>query len=122
MSEDIGVPPRLRLYVALATPNSERAVENLMLALAEMGDRAKPLGVEVVDVFNQPRRAITDGVIVTPTLIGLRGEGRVVMIGDLTDKLKLHGLLNEMTHGLDMSPSSGPLADAGGMVLQPRVQ
>jgi circadian clock protein KaiB len=100
----VGTHTGLRLYVARATPNSERAVENLRVALAAFGDRACALALEVIDVFAQPRRAINDGVIVTPTLIGVRDECRLVMIGDLTDTPKLHGLLYEITAVRDLAP------------------
>jgi circadian clock protein KaiB len=92
----------LRLYVARATPNSQRAEENLRAALADFGEWTRALALEVVDVFTQPRRAIKDGVIVTPTLIGLRDEARLVMIGDLTDTPKLRGLLHQVIAGLDL--------------------
>ena len=85
---------RLRLYVASSTPNSARAEDNLRVALDGMGGERPEL--EIVDVFTQPRRAVTDGVIVTPTLIGLRGTLRLTLIGDLTDAAKLHGLLREL--------------------------
>ncbi len=83
----------LRLYVAKATPNSARAERNLMAALGALGREPGVLDVEIIDVFTQGKRAVTDGVIVTPTLIAL-GEGkRVMMMGDLTDTTKLNLLL-----------------------------
>ncbi len=83
----------LRLYVARDTPNSARAERNLMAALKDLGGG---LGLEIVDVFTHPKRAITDGVIVTPMLIGLRAKGRLTMIGDLTDTAKLLALLQSL--------------------------
>lgn len=50
----------------------------------------------VIDVFKQPKKALTDGVIVTPTLIGGSQAGRVVMMGDLTDGAKLSLLLDTL--------------------------
>ncbi len=88
--------PRLRLYVARETPNSARAEQNLSAALAELGDMAAPLGCEIVDVFSNAKRAVADGVIITPTLIGLKPNGRVVMIGDLTDRTALCQLLRSL--------------------------
>jgi circadian clock protein KaiB len=87
---------QLRLYIAGSTPNSARAAENLSAALDRVDGSREALGLEVVDVFAAPRRAVTDGVIVTPTLIGLHGSGRTVLIGDLTDTGKLHGLLRSL--------------------------
>jgi circadian clock protein KaiB len=89
-------PARLRLYVARTTPNSARAEQNLKLAMNELDDGGAGLGLEIVDVFRHPKRALTDGVIVTPTLIGLRADGRLTMMGDLTDKEKLSVLLQTM--------------------------
>ena len=54
------------------------------------------LELEIVDVFSHPKRALTDGVIVTPTLIGIVANGRTTMMGDLTDRAKLKLLLTSM--------------------------
>jgi hypothetical protein len=88
-------PRQLRLYVARGTPNSVRAEQNLKLALAEAAGGFQP---EVIDVLSNSRRAIKDGVIVTPTLIGHCGERRQIILGDLSDMkrllLFLHNLLS----------------------------
>ena len=93
---DDGTKLRLRLYVAKSTPNSVRAQGNLLAALAAIGDEAAQLGLEVVDVFSQPGRAITDGVIVTPTLIGSGRGRRVILIGDLGNRDRLDGTLRSL--------------------------
>jgi hypothetical protein len=82
----------LRLYVASTTPNSERAKTNLDAALR---DFTGPAGcrVEFIDVLTDAKRAVSDNVIVTPTLIALGPKRRLVMIGDLSDSGKLQGLL-----------------------------
>ena len=49
--------------------------------------------VEFIDVLADAKRAVTDNVIVTPTLIALGAKQRLVMIGDLSDAGKLEGLL-----------------------------
>ena len=85
----------LRLYVAKGTPNSSRAESNLRSALRETGGADK-LPLEIIDVFKDSKRALIDGVIVTPTLIGAGKSGRSVMIGDLTDSLKLAILLQNL--------------------------
>jgi circadian clock protein KaiB len=86
-------PARLRLYVARATPNSIRAEQNLLAALQELDEGKSSFALEIVDVFVHPKRAITDGVIVTPTLIGFRSKRQTTMMGDLTDSAKLKLLL-----------------------------
>ncbi len=88
---------RLRLYVARATPNSTRAEHNLKAALSCIDDAAKRLVLEIIDVFSEPKRAIGDGVIVTPTLIGLKDRRRLTMMGDLSDSGKLKLLLEDLT-------------------------
>ena len=82
----------LRLYIASTTPNSERAKANLERALQDFA--AQPgYHVELIDVLADARRAVTDNVIVTPTLVVLGPKRRLVMIGDLSDSGKLQGLL-----------------------------
>jgi len=82
-------PRHLRLYVVSGTSNSLRAEHNLMLALAEIGEPAKAFQPEIIDVLNSSRLAIGDGVIVTPTLVGVRGEWRQTILGDLSDTKRL---------------------------------
>ncbi len=84
----------LRLYVASATPNSARAKSNLLAALEAIDGGTAGLKVEVIDVFDTPKRAMNDGVIVTPTLIGLGVGGRQTLLGDLSDTVQLRGLLD----------------------------
>ena len=81
---------RLRLYIARSTPNSVRAEHNLSVVLDGFGDR---LDLEIVDVFAQPKRAITDGVVATPTLIGLAADRRIVLMGDLSDLIQVRGAI-----------------------------
>ena len=85
---------RLRLYIARATPNSVRAQHNLAVALAALQGEFLP-ELEIIDVFSQPKRAITDGVVVTPTLIGTASSKRVVLMGDLADQDHLQNILKE---------------------------
>jgi len=87
---------RLRLYVARWTPNSTRAELNILAVLKELDGDGSIFNLEIVDVFTHSKRAIIDGVIVTPTLIGVRGQGRMTMMGDLTDAIKLKFLLESL--------------------------
>jgi hypothetical protein len=82
----------LRLYVASTTPNSERAKANLDAALQDFSV-APGYRVELIDVLADAKRAVTDNVIVTPTLVAIGPKQRLVMIGDLSDSNKLQGLL-----------------------------
>jgi hypothetical protein len=86
--EDAG-NPWLRLYVAGATPNSARAKQNLLAALRDLGSVVGSVELTIVDVFKHSRRARTDGIIVTPTLVCGGRNRRLVMMGDLANVLKL---------------------------------
>ncbi len=91
--EPRSTPYRLRLYIAGRSPNSVRAEVNLWDAINKEGGPAAGLAPQIIDVFVYPRRAITDGVIVTPTLIGFGPAGRTIMMGDLADEPRLRALL-----------------------------
>ena len=68
----------LRLYVAGGAPNSMQAIANLEAVCAEYLKDGHRL--EVVECHRDPRRAMADGVLVTPSLIKLSprpgGPGR----------------------------------------------
>jgi circadian clock protein KaiB len=83
----------VRLYIAEATPNSIRAEVNLRAALEQLEVSVDSLRFEIIDVFSQPRRALREGVIVTPTLIVSRGAKTSVTVGDLSNRTQLEGLL-----------------------------
>ena len=82
----------LRLYVASTTPNSERAMANLDAALRDFSV-VPGYRVELIDVLADAKRAVTDNVIVTPTLVAIGPKRQLIMIGDLSDSNKLQGLL-----------------------------
>jgi len=73
---------RLRLYVSGNAPNSLRAVAN---AKAICGAHFAVHDLEIVDMGDDPRRALADGIIVSPTLLKLRPLPAVRVIGDLSD-------------------------------------
>jgi len=52
-----------------------------------------------MDVFSEPKRAITEGVVVTPTLIALGNGKRVVLMGDLTNDVQLTSMLAHIPFG-----------------------
>ena len=88
-------PPCLRLYIARSTPNSVRAQQNLAIVLETLHERPATLDIETIDVFAQPRRAMVDGVVVTPTLIAVAASRRVVLMGDLADRDHLRRMLQD---------------------------
>ena len=60
---------RFRLYVAEDTENSVQAVANLTaICRASLPDRHQ---IEVVNVLKEPKRALAEGIIMTPTLLKL---------------------------------------------------
>jgi circadian clock protein KaiB len=74
---------RLRLYVAGGAPNSVRAIAN---ARALCDDHfAAGHDLEVVDLIEHPKRALADGITVTPTLLKLSPKPVQRVVGDLSD-------------------------------------
>ena len=74
---------RLRLYVAGNAPNSVRAIANAK----RICDDHYPLvyELEIVDVIDEPLRALADGILVTPTLLRLLPLPISKVIGNLDD-------------------------------------
>jgi len=77
-------PIRLILFIAGATPRSQRAEANLALVLSDLGDRAREFHIEIVDVFKDPRRALKQRILVTPTLVR-ETHPDAPLIGDLSE-------------------------------------
>ena len=77
----------MRLYVAGGAPNSVRARANLE-AICQRYLKGN-YQLEIVDVFEQPLRALADGVIVTPSLIKLSPPPAVQIVGNLSDRSKV---------------------------------
>lgn len=73
----------LRLYIAGMAPNSVRAIANAKAICEE--HFASNHELEIVDVQWHARRALADGIIVTPTLLKLRPVPVQRMVGDLSD-------------------------------------
>ena len=73
----------LRLYVAGNAPNSVRAIANVRAICNEHFASAHAL--EIVDLLLHPRRALADGILVTPTLLKLKPAPIQRVIGDLSD-------------------------------------
>ena len=89
-----GSPTRLhvRLYVAGDSPNSARAAANLRAVIAELaGARAD---VEIVDVLRAPERGLRDGVLVTPMLVRVAPPPERRILGNLSDRAILLGVLS----------------------------
>jgi circadian clock protein KaiB len=74
---------RLCLYVAGQAPNSLRAIANIKAICDEHFALSHDL--EIVDLLDHPRRGLTDGIIVTPTLLKLQPLPLQRVIGNLSD-------------------------------------
>ena len=58
---------QFRLYIADDAPNSAQAIANLrVICNTYLPGRHK---IEVIDVFQEPARALAEGILMTPTLL-----------------------------------------------------
>ena len=72
---------KFQLYIAGDTQNSALAVANLnVLCRDHLPDRHE---IEIVDVFREPKRALADGIFMTPTLVKLMPAPVRKIIGTL---------------------------------------
>jgi circadian clock protein KaiB len=73
---------RFRLYIAGDTLNSAQALANLSaLCRLHLPDRYE---IDIVDVFQQPERALADGIFMTPTLVKLAPSPVQSIVGTLS--------------------------------------
>ena len=74
----------IRLYIAGSAPNSVRALANLTSICEEyLKDNYE---LEIIDILQQPQRALVDGVLLTPTLSKVSPQPRTRLVGDLGAK------------------------------------
>ena len=81
----------MRLYIANNAPNSVLAVANLEAICKEhLKDHFK---LEIIDVLETPLRALSDGVLVTPSLTKVSPSPVAKIVGNLSEKSTvLHAL------------------------------
>jgi circadian clock protein KaiB len=73
---------KFRLYVADDALNSAQAVANLSaLCRTYLPDRHE---IDIVDVFDHPKRALADGIFLTPTLVKLGPAPVRTIVGTLS--------------------------------------
>lgn len=77
----------LCLYVAAGAPNSMAARANLSAALAELGVEAE--SVTVIDIFEEPERALADRVYMTPMVVRRAPAPTCRIVGNLSDRAAL---------------------------------
>jgi len=73
-----------RLYVAASSPNTRRAIDNLHALCSAAGHPRYDL--KIIDVLRDPRRAVTDGILVAPTLVKVAPAPVRTIVGDLSDR------------------------------------
>jgi circadian clock protein KaiB len=78
------VPFKFRLYVAGDAPNSTQAVANLRALCREVLDERHE--IEIIDVLREPKRALQDGVLLTPMLVKLSPAPVRKIIGSLNQR------------------------------------
>jgi circadian clock protein KaiB len=82
---------KFRLYISGDTQNSALALANLSaLCDARLPNHYK---IEVVDVLRQPKRALADGIFMTPTLIKLSPSPVRKIIGSLSEPSRVLEIL-----------------------------
>ena len=73
---------KFRLYVAGDALNSAQALANLnALCRAYLPGRHE---IEIVDVFKEPKRALIDGILMTPTLLKFAPSPVRMIVGTLS--------------------------------------
>jgi circadian clock protein KaiB len=76
-----------QLYIAGCAPNSVRALANLYaLCHKHFPDSHR---IEVIDILIQPLRALSAGVVATPTLVKLSPAPEQQIIGNLSEEAEL---------------------------------
>jgi circadian clock protein KaiB len=74
---------KFRLYIAGHAPNSLRAIANLTaFCRHHLPDRHV---IELVDLLQEPHRALADGILLTPTLVRHSPLPSVTVLGNLAD-------------------------------------
>ena len=74
----------MRLYIANSAPNSVKALANL----EDICKKHLPgaFSLEIIDVLEFPKRALADGILVTPSLAKLSPSPAAKIVGDLSDR------------------------------------
>lgn len=81
----------LHLYITGGTPHSEQALQRLRIALNGLTEHRYDL--HVVDLRNEPMRALQDGIVAVPTLQISTGTFRSRLVGDLSEEAVLRHFL-----------------------------
>jgi circadian clock protein KaiB len=85
-----------RLYIAGSSPRSLRAIKKIK----EICEREIHglYTLEIIDLYQQPARAIADQIVAAPTLVRRLPEP-VRLVGDLSDDEKVMALFKQLSSG-----------------------
>ena len=84
MSDHVNRAHVFRLYLAGGAPNSVRALANLYaLCRTHFPESHR---IEVIDVLQEPLRALREAILVTPTLVKVSPAPSMQIIGNLSDE------------------------------------
>jgi len=78
---------QLRLYIAGASPNSNRAINNIRIFCEE--NLKGRYELEIIDIYQQPQIASKDQVIALPLLIKSSPPPLKRLIGDMSDTARV---------------------------------
>lgn len=81
----------LKLYIAGRAPNSQRAQLNLNEIIKQ--NNPDCFDLEVIDILENPMRAIEDGILVTPTLWKTSPLPKAKILGNLSDVYQIVRIL-----------------------------
>ena len=73
-----------RLYIANGAPNSVRALANLYAICRKHFPESHR--IEVIDVLQEPLRALAEAILVTPTLVKVSPAPEQQIIGNLSEE------------------------------------
>ena len=73
-----------RLYLAGGAPNSVRALANLYAICHKHFPESHR--IEIIDVLEEPLRALAEAILVTPTLVKVSPVPEQQIIGNLSDE------------------------------------
>jgi circadian clock protein KaiB len=87
----------LRLYITRGATNSVCALANLRdICQRHYNDR---YDLEIIDILRDPRRAFTDGIMLTPTLVKLSPSPQARIVGDLSQTERVLQVLGVLDQG-----------------------
>ena len=73
-----------KLYLAGGAPNSMRALANLYAICRKHFPQSHR--IEVIDVLKEPMRALSEAILVTPTVVKVSPAPELQIIGNLSDE------------------------------------